>query len=172
MMKHGVLQRVDHLVRQLLPASLVILLILLQAVPWRMPQLAGVVPMLPMIGIYYWSLYRPDLLVPSVAFGTGLVNDIVLGTPLGISSLVYLAMQGMTAAQRRFFHGKSFVVVWAGFATLAAGAILIEMVLSSVLFGRVPLAKGLLIEYLMTVFCYPLPSWLFSKLQLSWLRGE
>jgi len=171
-MKHGVLQRVDHLVRQLLPASLVILLVLLQAVPWRVPQLAGVVPMLPMIGIFYWSLYRPDLLVPSVAFGTGLINDIVLGAPLGISSLVYLAMHGMTAAQRRFFNGKSFLVVWAGFATLAAGATVMQLVLSAAIFGRVPLARGLLIEYLITVFFYPVPSWLFTKLQMSWLRGE
>jgi len=171
-MKHGALQRVDHLIRQLLPASLVIVLTLLQAVPWRLPAMAGIVPMLPMIGVFYWSLYRPDLLVPSVAFVCGLVNDIVMGAPIGISSLIFLAIQGMTAAQRRFFNGKSFLVVWAGFATLAAGAIVIQLALSSALFGRTPLVKALLIEYLITVFCYPLPSWLFSKLQMSWLRGE
>jgi rod shape-determining protein MreD len=171
-MKHGMPQRVDHLIRQLLPASLVLLLALLQAVPWRVPEFAGVVPLLPMIGIFYWSLYRPDLLVPSVAFGTGLVNDIVMGAPLGISSLVFLAMQGMTASQRRFFHGKSFLLVWSGFATLTAGAILVQMALSAALYGRTPVARALLVEYVITVFCYPLPSWLFSKLQLSWLRGE
>ena len=171
-MKHGVLQRVDHLVRQLLPASLVIVLALLQAVPWHLPSLSGIVPMLPMIGVFYWSLYRPDLLVPSVAFLCGLINDIVMGAPIGISSLVFLAIQGATAAQRRFFNGKSFLVVWAGFATLAAGAIVLQLMLSSAIFGRTPLVRALLTEYLITVFCYPLPSWLFSKLQMSWLKGE
>jgi rod shape-determining protein MreD len=171
-MKHGVLQRADHLVRQLLPASLVIFLALLQAIPWRLPSLAGIVPMLPMIGIFYWSLYRPDLLVPSVAFFCGLINDIVMGAPVGVSSLVFLAIQWMTSAQRRFFNGKSFLVVWAGFATLSAGGIILQLLLSSAIFGRTPLAKALLTEYLITVFCYPLPSWLFSKLQMSWLRGE
>ena len=171
-MKHGITQRVDHLVRQLLPASLVIFLALLQAVPWRVPQLAGVMPLLPMIGVFYWSLYRPDLMVPSVAFLCGLVNDVLLGAPLGVSSLVYLAMQGMTSAQRRFFHGKSFLLVWAGFAMLAAGGMLLQTALSAALYGRLPVAKALAIEYAMTVFCYPLPSWLFSRLQLVWLRGE
>jgi len=166
------IQRVDHLVRQLLPASLVVLLILMQAVPTRIPQMAGVVPLLPMIGIFYWSLYRPDLLVPSVAFATGLVNDIVLGAPVGVSSLVFLAMQGMTASQRRFFHGKSFLLIWAGFATLAAGGLLIQLALSAALFGRAPLFHALLAEYIITVCCYPLPSWMFSRLQLFWLRSE
>jgi len=171
-MKHGLTQRADHLVRQLLPASMLLLLSLLQAVPWRVPQLAGVVPLLPMIGIFYWALYRPDLMVPSLAFAAGLVNDIVMGAPLGISSLIFLAIQGMTASQRRFFHGKSFLLVWAGFATLAAGAFLLQVALSAALFGRTPLLRALAIEYVITVFCYPLPSWLFSKLQLSWLRDE
>jgi len=171
-MKHGVAQRVDHMVRQLVPASLVLILVLLQAIPWRLPALAGIVPALPMIGIYYWSVYRPDLMVPSVAFATGLINDMVLGTPIGISSLAFLVIQGMTASQTRFFNGKSFLVIWSGFALLAAGALLIQLVLSAVLFGRTPVASALLIEYVLTVCLYPVVSWLFSRLQLFWLRNE
>jgi len=139
-------------------------------VPWHLPQFAGVVPLLPMIGIYYWSLYRPDLMMPWVAFLIGLINDIALGGPIGISSLVFLGIQGMTSSQRRFFNGKSFLMVWSGFALLAAGGVLIQLTLSSILFGRTPIAHALLVEYVLTVFCYPLPSWLFSQLQLSWLR--
>jgi rod shape-determining protein MreD len=171
-MKHGVTQRVDHMVRQLVPASLVLVLVLLQAIPWHVPALAGVVPALPMIGIYYWSVYRPDLLVPSVAFATGLVNDVVLGAPIGVSSLAFLVIQGMTASQTRFFNGKSFLVIWSGFALLAAGALLIELVLESIVFGRAPLISALAIQYALTVCLYPLISWTFSRLQLFWLRNE
>jgi len=171
-MKHGVVQRVDHMVRQLVPASLVLLLVVLQAIPWHLPGLAGIVPVLPMIGIYYWSVYRPDLMVPSVAFAAGLVNDMVLGAPIGISSLAFLVIQGMTASQTRFFNGKSFLVIWSGFALLTAGALVIELALSALLYGRTPLASALLIEYAMTVCLYPVISWLFSRLQLFWLRNE
>ncbi len=171
-MKHGVAQRVDLMVRQLVPASLVLLLVLLQAIPWHLPALAGIYPMLPMIGIYYWSVYRPDLLVPSVAFATGLVNDVVLGAPIGISSLTFLVIQGMTASQTRFFNGKSFLVIWSGFALLAAGAMLIQLILSSVIFGRTPMFYAMLVEYALTVCLYPPISWMFSRLQLFWLRNE
>jgi rod shape-determining protein MreD len=171
-MKHGVTQRVDHLVRQLVPASLVLILVIMQAIPWHLPALAGVVPALPMIGIYYWSVYRPDLLVPSVAFATGLVNDVVLGGPIGISSLAFLVIQGMTASQTRFFNGKSFLVIWSGFALLAAAALLVELVLDGLVFSRTPLVSALVIQYLLTVCLYPVVSWLFSRLQLFWLRDE
>ena len=171
-MKHGVAQRVDLMVRQLVPASLVLLLVVLQAIPWHLPALAGIIPMLPMIGIYYWSVYRPDLLVPSVAFVTGLVNDVVVGGPIGISSLAFLVIQGMTASQTRFFNGKSFLVIWSGFALLVAGALLVELVMSSLVFGRTPVLSAVGIQCALTVCLYPPVSWLFSRLQLFWLRNE
>ncbi len=171
-MRHGLAQRVDHMVRQLVPASLVLMLVLLQAMPWHLPGLAGIFPALPMIGIYYWSVYRPDLLVPSVAFATGLVNDVVLGAPIGISSLAFLVIQGMTASQTRFFNGKSFLVVWSGFALLAAAGMLVELILAGLVFGRTPVFSALAIEYALTVCLYPVVSWLFSRLQMFWLRNE
>ncbi|HMA50005.1 MAG TPA: rod shape-determining protein MreD [Magnetospirillaceae bacterium] len=170
-MKHGS-QRVDHMVRQLVPVSLVLVLVLLQAIPWHLPALSGVVPALPMIAIYYWSVYRPDLLVPSVAFATGLVNDVVLGAPIGISSLAFLVIQGMTASQTRFFNGKSFLVIWSGFALLAAAAMLVELAMAGLVYGRTPVASALAIQYALTVCLYPLVSWIFSRLQLFWLRNE
>ncbi len=171
-MKHGAAQRVDLLVRQLVPASLVLLLVLLQAMPWHLPALAGIFPALPMIGIYYWSVYRPDLLVPSLAFATGLINDVVLGAPIGVSSLAFLVIQGMTASQTRFFNGKSFLVIWSGFAVLAAAALLVELILSAVIFGRTPVFSALILQYALTVCLYPVVSWLFSRLQMFWLRNE
>jgi len=165
-------QRVDHMVRQLVPASLVLFLVLMQAMPWHLPALAGIFPALPMIGIYYWSVYRPDLLVPSVAFAAGLVNDVVLGGPIGVSSLAFLFIQGMTASQTRFFNGKSFLVIWSGFALLAAGAMLVELILAAGVFGRMPVFSALVIQCALTVCLYPPVSWLFSRLQLFWLRNE
>ena len=171
-MRHGLAQRVDLMVRQLVPAVLVLILVVLQALPWHLPALAGIFPALPMIGVYYWAVYRPDLLVPSVAFATGLVNDVVIGGPIGISSLAFLVIQGMTATQTRFFNGKSFLVIWSGFAMLAAAAMLVELALAGLVFGRVPLFSAFVIQYLLTVCLYPLVSWLFSRLQLFWLRNE
>ena len=47
---------------------------------------------LPVIIIYFWILKRPSILGTGHIFTAGLVNDVVMGTPLGISSLSYLVV--------------------------------------------------------------------------------
>ena len=40
--------------------------------------------------IYFWVLKRPDIMANGHIFVAGLINDVVMGFPLGISSLSYL----------------------------------------------------------------------------------
>ncbi len=40
--------------------------------------------------IYFWILKRPDIMANGHIFVAGLINDVVMGFPLGISSLSYL----------------------------------------------------------------------------------
>jgi len=144
-------QRMDLWARHLLPVVLTLVLVLLGAIPTHLPGFAAITPMLPLIGIYYWGIYRPDLLPGSVAFAIGLVNDIITGMPLGVTPLIYLLVQAMTASQRRFFLGKPFLVAWWCFAVVAGGALSLQWLLVS-------------------MSAYPLLSWLFARTQLTLLR--
>ena len=47
---------------------------------------------LPIIIIYFWILKRPSMLGTGHIFVAGLINDVVMGYPLGISSLSYLVV--------------------------------------------------------------------------------
>jgi rod shape-determining protein MreD len=47
---------------------------------------------LPIIIIYFWILKRPSVLGTGHIFLAGLINDVVMGSPLGISSLSYLVV--------------------------------------------------------------------------------
>ena len=47
---------------------------------------------LPIIIIYFWILKRPSVLGTGHIFVAGLINDVVMGFPLGISSLSYLVV--------------------------------------------------------------------------------
>ncbi len=170
-MKGSLLQRIDQMVRHLLPVGSVLLLILVNALPTRLPGFAAVSPLLPLIGVYYWSIYRPDLMPPALAFGLGLLNDVIAGLPLGVSSLIYLLAQGMTASQRRFFHGKPFRIAWWGFGLVSAGALAVQWLLMSVLLGHTLEPRAVMFEFLMTLFFYPLLSWLFARAQLALLRS-
>ncbi|PKU24626.1 rod shape-determining protein MreD [Telmatospirillum siberiense] len=170
-MKGTLLQRIDQWFRHLLPVGSVLLLILINALPTRLPGFAAVVPLLPLIGIYYWSIYRPDLMPPALAFGLGLLNDVIAGLPLGVSSLIYLLAQGMTASQRRFFHGKPFRIAWWGFGLVSACALALQWLLVSLLLGHTLEPRAVMFEFLMTLFFYPLLSWFFARIQLALLRS-
>ena len=47
---------------------------------------------LQIIIIYFWMIKRPGLMGTGHIFVAGLINDVVMGFPLGISSLSYLAV--------------------------------------------------------------------------------
>lgn len=168
-MKVSPLQRFDQRVRHAFPFATIVIFILIVATPSRLPGFASVAPQLPLVGIYYWAIYRPDLLPPWVAFMLGAVADIVAGTPLGVSSLVFLAVQGVVGSQRRFL-GKSFLMAWWGFAMIGAGALLIEWIMSSLVLVTILPVQALGFQYLMTLSVYPLIAWAFVRAQIALLR--
>ena len=47
---------------------------------------------LPIIIIYFWILKKPSIMGFGHIFFAGLINDVVTGFPLGISSLTYLVV--------------------------------------------------------------------------------
>ena len=54
----------------------------------------------PYILIFYWSLKKTESLGYGFIFIAGLINDVVVGFPLGISSLSYLLICGFAAYLR------------------------------------------------------------------------
>ncbi len=169
-MKGSPIQRVDQGLRHTLPFVITLLLVFMAATPTHLPGFTPIMPQLPLIGVYYWAIFRPDLLRPWTAFALGAISDIVAGTPLGVSSLTFLAVQGFCESQRRFFLGKSFLVAWWGFGLVCAGALAIEWVGGCLVMLRLLAPGGLLFQYLMTVMLYPLIGWAFIRVQLAILR--
>jgi rod shape-determining protein MreD len=160
----------DTWVRHLVPFGISLFLLLLTAVPTHLPGFAGIAPMLPLMGVYYWAIYRPDLLPAWAAFLIGILYDIVGGTPLGVNALVMLLVQGTAASQRKFFLGKSFAVTWWAFGLLTAGAIGASWLLVSMLIGRTIDPLPVMFEYLMTLCFFPFLTWTLAKLQMSLLK--
>lgn len=162
--------KMDTWVRHLVPFGVTLFLLLLTAIPTHLPEFSGISPMLPLMGVYYWAIYRPDLLPAWLAFIIGLLYDIVGGTPLGVNALVMLMVQGTAASQRKFFLGKSFAVTWWAFGLLTAGAISLAWLLVSFLLGRAMDPSPVFFEYLMTLCCFPILTWILSRTQMAFLK--
>ena len=66
----------------------------------------------PYILIFYWSLKKPDYLGYGLIFISGLFNDVVIGTPIGLSSFSYLLICGFAAYLRYITLRPSLTKDW------------------------------------------------------------
>ncbi len=154
-MRPSLLQKMDVASRHTMPVLLTLALTLLSQVPTHIPALAGVMPPLALMGVYYWAIYRPDLFTAGTAFAIGFLQDLISGTPLGVSALVLLLAHGVAASQRRYFLGHGFLAVWWGFALVSAGAALASGILVSFLAGGGLDPKPVLFQYVLALFLFP-----------------
>ena len=169
-MKPDLWQRFDRALRGLTPLTLTLILTFVSVLPLRVPGLAPVTPVVTLMAVYYWSIYRPDLLPFAATFLVGIVQDSLSGAPLGLSSLVLLLVQGVVISQRRFFHGKTFLVEWWGFMLVAPVALLISWLVASLYFGMLVVPRHLGFQLLLTIALYPALTWLFTRAQHYFLR--
>ena len=65
--------------------------------------------------IFYWTLRNPDSLGYLSIFFAGIINDVVIGIPIGISSLCYLILCSVTAYIRNITLSPNFVKDWFSF---------------------------------------------------------
>lgn len=65
--------------------------------------------------IYYWILKKPELLSYSLIFFAGVINDIVTGLPIGISSIDYLFLCGIASYFRNITLRPSLIIDWLAF---------------------------------------------------------
>ena len=66
----------------------------------------------PFILIFYWSLKKPENLGYGLIFFAGVINDVVVGFPMGISSLTYLFICGSAAYFRNITLNTSLFKDW------------------------------------------------------------
>jgi len=62
--------------------------------------------------IFYWTLRNPNQLGYISIFLAGIINDVIIGFPIGISSLCYLLLCSVTAYIRNITLSPNFVKDW------------------------------------------------------------
>lgn len=154
-MRTGVWNRLDIFARALVPTVTLLLLALLGAVPLRLPEYALVMPAWTLMAVYYWAIYRPELAPAFVVFMIGLLQDVLAGGHIGLTAFTLLIAYGLVVSQRRFFHGKSFGVVWWGFMLISVGAGILNWLTASVLTGGPIAPEARVFSVLLTIALYP-----------------
>ncbi len=170
MLQPTFLQRVDMFARRGAPFILTLLLMLFALTPTYIPGMARVTPMYSLAAIYFWSIYRPDLVGYGTSLTIGLLDDMITGAPLGCTALVLLACQQTVLHQQKFFNAKPFGVFWAAFALLAFGAGIVKWFCVGLFAaGGFTHVGDMLASAMMTAALYPAIAWLLARAQLKLL---
>jgi rod shape-determining protein MreD len=168
-MRPTLLRRLDAIARQLGPFALTLAFVLGSAVPLPIPGSEAVAPWLALMCVFYWSLYRPDLMPAVAVFAIGIFEDALTGMTIGISAAVFVLVHATVNAQRRFFLNKPFAIVWLGFALIAFGAFAAAWLLNCIFFGMLIDVPAVLARAVVTIGCFPVIAWLLLRCHLSLL---
>lgn len=116
-------------------------------------------PALFLIPVYYWLVFRPDLLPLWSLFGIGIVYDTLMGSELGVSSLFLILSALAVYFIRPFLNPQNFFLIWGSFGCCSLCYMILYGVVSS---GGIPL----LWSWIYGVILYPLIAWVLSHLHL------
>jgi len=146
------------------PTVLGIFGVIILSLPVRFFEGALPTPVLPLVVVFFWSIYGPNYLPPVSVFFIGLLQDFLSGGPLGLWAGVYLLTQFIMMSQRPYFVGREQRVVWLGFALAATGAGVIIWLVMSLMSGVLLPIRGLIFQMIATIAIYPLFGTAFSHL--------
>jgi rod shape-determining protein MreD len=121
-------------------------------------------PALPLMPVFYWGLTYSRDMPYWFLFVLGLAMDAVMGAPLGLSSLLYMAFLKLTRMQRRFIHKEGFVIKWGYFAILLAVIDLLDATGLVFFNASIIRIEAALLQWLLTVCCYPILHKIFDGL--------
>jgi rod shape-determining protein MreD len=150
--------------RSAVPVLLALAVVLVDLAPRPAAGGGGLAPFLTLAVVYFWSVYRPDLMTYPAVFAVGLVYDVLSGQPLGGTALALLLGRGVLIARQRFFYAKSFAVIWALFVLWAPAVEAIRYLAAATLVGALVDPRPLIVQCALTVALYPALSWLLVRL--------
>lgn len=164
-----VTRRSDWSPSRLLPSASLLVCAVISVLPLRFPDYAAVAPLLVFGAVYHWTIYRPELVPPIALFAAGVILDLLDGGPLGVSSLLLLLTRATLLPQRRFFVNRLFPFMWMGFTVLAAAAGLFLWLLGSAIDGTLRDPRAAMMQWVLTVACFPVVGYLLMRVQRAWI---
>lgn len=155
---------------RLVPFLTTVLFAFFSIVPLNLPGFAVVMPAFALMAVFHWTVYRPELLPLSAVFVSGLLVDLLNGTPyVGISALVFLIARSAVMSQRKLFVNRPFAIVWLGFVVLAVAAFVLLWALVSALHAGFIDLRPFIFQAVLTVACYPAASYVLARAQRAFL---
>lgn len=146
------------------PMTITVIFVLLPAIPQTLISSSHIIPLFPLMSVYYWTMFSPRLMNYTFLFILGLVQDILLSLPLGGSSLIFMLFRMLIVSQQRMFGKETFWGLWLWFAVMSALAFGGYWGVISFAAGSPMPLKESVVQWLLTIVCYPLVHGFFTRI--------
>ena len=163
------LHRLDRIAYALAPAFVILLLMLVSLVPLRLPFVPSVATLLPLMAVFHFSLHRPAAVPPPALLLFGLLFDLLQygpGAPLGVSAVQFLLIWRVVSSSRKYLLEVSFAFIWVLYAVVVGAAVALAWLLTSLLSATIVDPWPALLQYVVSLFLYPILGWLLGRNQL------
>ncbi|HEX2889046.1 hypothetical protein [Vineibacter terrae] len=160
------LHQLDRALYAALPGALVSLLILLTLAPIRLPDVMSAAPLLPLMAVYHFCLFRADALPAWLLFVLGMLFDLLQGgpgAPVGISALQFLLVRQVILGNQKYLVSVSFTFIWLGYAILSAVAVTLSWWVAALLTWRWIDPQPAFFQYIVSLFLYPIFGWVLGR---------
>ena len=122
--------------------------------------------------IFFWVLKNPQILGYGFIFLAGIINDVVIGLPVGVSSITYLILSGFAAYIRNLTVQPTLFSDWSTFLPSVVVTNAVYFVILNIFFGIEIDYIKLLINSGITIAIYPLFWILFNLLARTFIGGK
>ena len=170
-MESSLANKAANFARAGVPFTISAFLILAAMLPYGLPKSSLAAPVLALVSVYYWSVFRPELMPAGAAFLIGLMVDVLSGGPPGLNALVLILVHWAASGQRRVLAGKSFAVAWLGYLLIAAGAAIINWFFASLFHTTAIESVPLVVSHAIGTAAYPLVALFLARMQLLIRQG-
>jgi len=151
--------------RGLLPFVTTLGLVLLMQLQYRLSFLDDLFPFLSLVGVYYWSIFKPRLMPVSVVFLLGLLQDILSGGPIGMMALLFILVRLFVIRQGRRFLEREFLFNWLVFIMVSPAFGLATWAIASLYLKESQNIWNIFGQSILTIVIFPLVT-----SALGWVR--
>jgi rod shape-determining protein MreD len=164
------LHRLDRVAYALAPAFVILVLMLASLIPLRLPFVPSVATLLTLMAVFHFSLHRPGAVPPLALLLFGLLFDLLQygpGAPLGISALQFVLVWRVVSASRKYLLEVSFAFIWLLYGLVVGAAVAVAWLMTSLLLASLLDPWPALLQYVVSLFLYPILSWLLGRNRLA-----
>jgi rod shape-determining protein MreD len=146
---------------------LILFLLLLSIISIEVRGLKFLIPLIDVITIFYWSIFRPRVINNTFLIITGLLYDVLTNSPLGLNAFLYTGSSLLLSGQRKFFVKSPFSMLWLGFLIFCTLFCIVKWLVIVFYNGKFYFSAPIIVQLFTSIAFYPFLHSLYNKIMFN-----